>query len=136
METFTLATALEPYTTAFPIVLGENGRLLVLLNGGPTGSKNGLYEITPASPLANSTVKTFATDYVFEGTDIDFALGRPALAVRRDTTLELVTPDEQGYWLYTQLGSAQDNYSPSVAINPATGNAHVCYRLNNKVTFQ
>ncbi|MCP3098791.1 hypothetical protein LZ198_07875 [Myxococcus sp. K15C18031901] len=136
MELLTLSTALEAYTTALPMVQGESGRLLVLLSGGPTGVRNGMYEITPAAALANSTVKPFATDFTVSQADIDFALGRPALAVRRETALEVVTPDADGYWLYTQLGSAQDNHRPSVAINPATGNTHVCYRLSNKVTFQ
>lgn len=125
----------DPGSRWLPMAWGPGNHLLMLASGGSPGARMGLLDITVATPLASSTYTTFPVDYENDASDLAYA-GRPYIAHRHGTTLELITPDARNLWTYTQLGTVQASSRPSIAVRPTDGVPHVCYQRDNKVSFQ
>jgi hypothetical protein len=118
------------------MVWGQGQHLLALSNGISEGDRGALDDITVGTPLASSTVSSSPVDYSYGSSDLAYGAGKPVVALRTGTALEFGTPDAQGFWTYTQLGTVQDATRPSVAIRPTDGVPHVCYQRDGKVSFQ
>ncbi|MBJ6765064.1 hypothetical protein JGU66_30240 [Myxococcaceae bacterium JPH2] len=118
------------------MVWGQDQHLLALANGIPEGGWSAIDDITLGTPLTASTVSSSPVDYKFDASDLAYGGGKPVAVLRTGTTLELSTPDAQGLWTYTQLGTVDDGMRPSVAIRPTDGTPHVCYQRGGKVSFQ
>jgi hypothetical protein len=114
---------------------GPGSHLLMLASGGSQGARMGLVDITVAAPFTSSTYTAFPVDYENEASDLAYA-GKPYIAQRHGTALELITPDARNFWTFTQIGTAQSQSRPSIAVRPTDGTPHVCYQRDNKVSFQ
>ncbi|MBZ4401195.1 MULTISPECIES: hypothetical protein [unclassified Myxococcus] len=134
VETFSL-NGLSSITSWSSLALTPDQHLLVLANGTPTGAWGSLFDVTLGTPLSTSTARTSQGDYNAGSNDLAYSAGKPVIAQRHGTTLELITPDARGFWTYTQLGTIQDGTRPSIAIRPTDGTPHVCFQRNGKVTF-
>ena len=120
----------------FAMAWAPEQHLLALANGINVGEPSAIEDIALATPIASSSRRASPVDYGYGSSDLAYGAGRPVVALRNGTTLALGTTDAQGFWSYTQLGTVQDVTRPSVAVNPWTGLAHVCYQRDGKVTFQ
>lgn len=118
------------------LVWGPSQHVLALSNTIPEGDKSAIDDITLGTPLTSSTMNSSPVDYRFAASDLAFGGGKPVVASRNGTALQLSTTDALGFWTYTQLGSVDDNTRPSVAIRPTDGTPHVCYQRDGKVSFQ
>ncbi len=97
----------------------------------------GLYEVTMATPLSNSTILGWDVEsIVVPDGDLVFTGGKPVMVHGHGTLLEHVTTDARGLWTYTQLGTMDNVWRMRMAVRPTTGQYHVCYGYNNKLMFQ
>jgi hypothetical protein len=98
----------------------------------------GVYDLTLASPMANTTFTFSATEANGAG-DGDIAWnGRPVvLHHHAGGSMELVTPAATGasFWTWTQLGQSS-GVSASVAVHPMTGVPSICYQASGRIMFQ
>lgn len=124
----------DPTSLLPSVVWGPSQHLLLLASQGPNYS-GGLQDITVSTPLSSSTAKPYSVDAKNDASDLAYA-GKPYIVARHGTNLELITPDAQNFWTYTQLGTVQDGSRPSVAIRPTDGVPHVCYQRDNTLRFQ
>ncbi|AGC45617.1 hypothetical protein MYSTI_04319 [Myxococcus stipitatus DSM 14675] len=117
---------------------GENRHLLLLGGGGSSldGAQFAFYDLAVASPYLSSTVRYSQVDYKNHASAVAYGAGKVFIVQRHETTLELLTPDANSFWTYTQLGSAAALSRPSVAVRPTDGTPHVCYQLDGKLNFQ
>ncbi|WP_205525588.1 hypothetical protein [Pyxidicoccus trucidator] len=118
------------------LVWGQGQHLLALANGINEGERAAIDDITVGTPLSASTVSSSPVDYRYASSDLAYGGGKPVAVLRNGTAMELSTPDTQGFWTYTQLGTVDDATRPSVAIRPTDGTPHVCYQRDGKVSFQ
>lgn len=118
------------------MVWGPGSHLYALANVIREGEWGAIDDITVATPLSSSVVQGSPVSYTYDASDLAYGGGKPVVALRRGTALELSTTDAQGFWTYTQLGTVEDGTRPSVAIRPTDGVAHVCYQQEGKVRFQ
>ncbi|RKH47436.1 hypothetical protein [Corallococcus sicarius] len=124
------------YAQSRSVAWGADRHILSLSVAINDGQKSALDDITLGTPLSASTVRSSPVDYKYKAADLAYGGGKPAVVTRTSTTLQLMTPDAQGLWTYTQLGSVDDNTRPSVAIRPTDGTPHVCYQRGSRVSFQ
>lgn len=98
----------------------------------------GVYDVTLATPMANSTFTWSANEQSGAG-EGDLAWnGRPVVLHHHGGgSMELVTPLSTGssFWSWTQLGTSS-GATASVAVHPSTGVASICYQANSRVMFQ
>lgn len=118
------------------MVWGPGTHLYALSNAIREGEWAAIDDITVATPFSSSVVQGSPVSYTYDASDLAYGGGKPVIALRRGTTLELTTTDAQGFWTYTQLGTVQAGTRPSVAIRPTNGVAHVCYQQEGQVSFQ
>jgi hypothetical protein len=113
-----------------PLTFDGSGQPLVI-------STDGLFHLTPpistSSPYSRSSFEASSLSYSLF--DVAFAAGKPYIAVRHGTELELVVPDARGYWTYTHLGNADSSTQIGVAVD-RSDMGHACYKLNGKITYQ
>lgn len=117
-------------------VWGPSQHLLLVSSDGLDSAKSAFHDLTVATPFTSSTQRGSPLDYRNDASDLAYGAGKPFIAHRHGTTLELITPDAAGFWTYTQLGTVQDGSRPSVAVRPTDGTPHVCYQRDGKVSFQ
>lgn len=115
---------------------GADRHLLALSVAIYDGERSAIDDITLGTPLSTSTMRSSPVDYKYKDSDLAYGGGKPVVVTRTSTTLQLMTPDAQGLWVYTQLGSVDDNTRLSVAIRPTDGTPHVCYQRGSRVSFQ
>ena len=118
------------------MVWGPDQHLFALSNWIWEGERTAIDDITVGTPLSSTTQNPSPVDYKYASSDLAYGAGKPVVAMRNGTTLELSTTDAQGFWTYTQLGTVQDGTRPSVAVRPTDGVPHVCYQRDGKVSFQ
>ncbi|CAM3308215.1 hypothetical protein G4177_08360 [Corallococcus sp. ZKHCc1 1396] len=118
------------------LVWGQGPHLLVMVSGILEGERAAIDDVTVGTPLSASTVSSSPVDYRYQASDLAYGGGKPVAVLRNGTAMELTTPDAQGFWTYTQLGTVDDATRPSVAIRPTDGTPHVCYQRDGKVSFQ
>jgi len=96
-----------------------------------------LLDVTIGSPLSTSTARASfieaTANYVG---DLIFASGKPQEIHVHGSSLELVTPNAENYWTYTDLGTAASSTRVALAQRPTTGVVHYCYQSGSKVMFQ
>ncbi|MCY1033346.1 hypothetical protein OV207_17970 [Corallococcus sp. BB11-1] len=118
------------------LVWGQGPHLLVMVSGILEGERAAIDDVTVGTPLSASTVSSSPVSYKYNASDLAYGGGKPVAVLRNGTAMELTTPDAQGFWTYTQLGTVDDATRPSVAIRPTDGAPHVCYQRDGKVSFQ
>ncbi|MCY1044934.1 hypothetical protein OV208_26695 [Corallococcus sp. bb12-1] len=118
------------------LVWGQGQHLLVQANSITEGDRAAMDDITVGTPVSASTVSSSPVDYRYQTSDLAYGGGKPVSVLRNGTAMELTTPDAQGFWTYTQLGTVDEATRPSVAIRPTDGTPHVCYQQDGKVSFQ
>ncbi|RKG77835.1 hypothetical protein [Corallococcus terminator] len=118
------------------LVWGQGQHLLSMASGISDGERVAIEDITVGTPLSASTVSPSPVDYRYQASDLAYGGGKPVAVLRNGTAMELTTPDAQGFWTYTQLGTVDEATRPSVAIRPTDGTPHVCYQRDGKVSFQ
>ncbi|RKH19838.1 hypothetical protein D7X74_05805 [Corallococcus sp. CA047B] len=118
------------------LVWGQGQHLLSMANGINDGDRVAIEDITVGTPLSASTVSASPVDYKYASSSLAYGGGKPAAVLRNGPAMELATPDAQGFWAYTQLGTVDEATRPSVAIRPTDGTPHVCYQRDGKVSFQ
>ncbi|MFP2956282.1 hypothetical protein ACLEPN_00230 [Myxococcus sp. 1LA] len=136
-------SAAESFRVKTPTVLtwysmtwGPGSHLYSLANAAREGDWAAIDDITVNAPFSSSTVTASPVSYLYDAADLAYGGGKPVVALRRGTTLEVSTTDARGFWTYTQLGTVDQGASPSVAIRPTDGTAHVCYQQDGRVSFQ
>ncbi|WP_224367560.1 hypothetical protein [Hyalangium versicolor] len=135
VETYGLS--LDPtYAKWISLAWGPSQHILAATNGNADAASSGFLDITVGTPLSSSVFKTAEVDYEHDSSDLAYGAGKPYVALRHGTTLELLTTDARRFWTYTQLGTVQDGSRVSVAVRPTDGTPHVCYQRDSKVTFQ
>jgi hypothetical protein len=102
-----------------------------MLNGG-----GALYVVTPgATTLVSGTTKTWPYEAVtVDWSDFVFRGGKPYLASRHGSDLELISTDASSFFTYTLVGAA-DVARPAVELDPA-GAPHVCFARGSKTYYQ
>lgn len=98
----------------------------------------GLYDVTLAAPLANSTWTWSANEQSGAGMGDVAWNGRPVILHHHNGgAMELVTPGANGasFWTWTQLGSSSGT-SAAVAVHPTTGVPSICYQSGGRIMFQ
>ena len=110
---------------------GSTGRMVLRTAGG-------VYDVTLASPLANSTWTWSAVEQTGAGVGDLAWNGRPVVLHHHNGgSMELVTPATTGasFWTWTQMGTST-GVSASVAVHPSTGVPSICYQSSGRVMFQ
>jgi len=129
-------------TTSITLTPSLTGRTDTVL-ASPTRllmrNRLGLYDVTLNATFTASTL-TFSSVESSTGTDVgDLAwsasLGRPVELHSHSGSLELVTPNANGFWTYQQLGTTTA-VSAGLAVNPSTGDASICYQAGGRIMFQ
>lgn len=111
-------------SSGWPVVLDSANRPLLL-------SHRALFQVTPGGSSASSsyeagTVSSKAMTYYG---------GKPTIALVHGSHVEMVTPDANGYWTYTQLGSSDNAVGLSTATD-GSGVAHVCWPYSSQIQYQ
>jgi hypothetical protein len=101
-----------------------------------------VFHVRPGASLADATVTDSPIESFYPlAYDIAWTpAGKPVVALVHAASIEIVTPDANGYWIYTQVATSNAyspyNYAPlSLALDSA-GAPHVCFRNNNKLYYQ
>ncbi|WP_224248908.1 hypothetical protein [Hyalangium gracile] len=112
------------------LVRTGTGRLL--LRAGST-----LLDITvgTTTPVASFIVSDIEGVQAPVG-DLVFAGGKPQEIHLHGSSLELVAPNANNYWTYTDVGTATTNRRVALAQRPTTGALHYCFQSGSKVMFQ
>lgn len=103
-------------------VLDDVGRVVLLHNYGVEHDLGGGYN---HSDIEQSSLALF---------DLAWNVDRPVAALRHGSGLEVVTPNNRGYWLYNEQAPSVTNDELSVAVDSA-GVPHGCFTTNGDVHF-
>lgn len=113
------------------MVWAEPGTILI-------NNATSLSRIVLGSPISASTETISTLEHANYGS-IRNALAwksKPYVLHVHGSNLELITPNAQNYFTYTQLGTASTQAIPAVAVNSA-GTVSLCYRgPNGQILFQ
>lgn len=107
----------------------EGARLVLDTQGQPIA----LYRNGLAHRVAGTWIYSEIESFDIAQFDLAFGGGKPHVAVRHGTHLEMITTDSRGYWQYTDAGTA-DAAGVAIAID-ATGLPHACFKQNNAIAF-
>jgi hypothetical protein len=110
--------------SGWPVALDSANRPLLL-------SQRALFQVTPGGSSAPSS---YEAGYV-AAKAMTYYGGKPTIALVHGSHLEMVTPDANGYWTYTQLGSSDSSVSVSAATD-GSGVAHACWPNSSQIQYQ
>lgn len=99
-------------------------------------STRGVYDFTINTTFTASTY-TWSASTIYGGAQGDVAWNgtRPVLMQNLNGSLELATPNVDGYWLWTALGTT-NGVTGAMALHPTTGVANICYQSGGRIMFQ
>ncbi|MFL5319097.1 MAG: hypothetical protein ACJ790_05530 [Myxococcaceae bacterium] len=99
-------------------------------------TRSAIYDVNVGNPITASTAADSNVE-VSGSTVGDVAWqSKPYLLHMHGSNVELVTSNPQGFWSYTQLGTANTGSKPSLSVS-STGNVSICYQSpGGQVTFQ
>lgn len=99
-------------------------------------TRQGVYDVNVGSPFTATTM-TWSASTISGAVEGDVAWNgtRPVVMQNLSGSLELATPNAEGYWLWTALGSTSGS-TGAMALHPSTGAASICYQSNGHVMFQ
>lgn len=99
-------------------------------------TRQGVFDLTVGAPFSSSTMTWSASTIsgASEG-DVAWTGGRPVVMQNLNGSLELATPNAEGYWTWTALSTASGN-TAALALHPTTGAASICYQAGGRVMFQ
>ncbi len=89
----------------------------------------------------NTFTATTMTASIIESTttsgagDIVWAQGKPVVLHQHGSSLELVTPNANGFWTYSQLGSSSGVVA-AMAVQSGSSTVSICYQAGNRIMFQ
>jgi hypothetical protein len=96
-----------------------------------------VFHVMPGASLADATVidspvETFGP----QAYDVGWSpLGKPVVALLHGASIEIISPDANGYWVYTQVATSNSSTPLSLAFD-AAGAPHVCFRNGSKIFYQ
>ncbi len=99
-------------------------------------STRGVYDFSINSTFSASTF-VWSSSTIYGGAQGDLAWNgtRPVVMQNLNGSLELATPNTEGYWLWTALGTTS-GATAALALHPTTGVANVCYQSAGRIMFQ
>lgn len=99
-------------------------------------TRQGVFDLTVGSPFSASTM-TWSASTISGASEGDVAWNgsRPVVMQNLSGSLELATPNAEGYWLWTALSTTSGS-TAALALHPSTGVASVCYQAGGHIMFQ
>ena len=85
-----------------------------------------------ATTMTASIIETTTTS---GAGDIVWAQGKPVVLHQHGSSLELVTPNANGFWTYSQLGSSSGVVA-AMAVQSGSSTVSICYQANSRIMFQ
>jgi hypothetical protein len=99
-------------------------------------SRQGVFDVAVAPTFSASTFAwSPSTIYGAEQGDLAWSGTKPVVMQELSGSLELATPNAEGYWLWTSLGTTSGS-TAALALHPSTGAASICYQSAGRVMFQ